>query len=89
MKTESQAWLQLQNHAADQLSPGFADRVLRAVRSDQVPLFVAHFGMALATAVLCLGAVLLFHARSSSDSAATLAGWSEIAAQASDFDQGL
>jgi hypothetical protein len=45
--------------------------------------------MAIATAALCLFAVLLFQARTSPDSAANLAGWSEIAAQASDFDQGL
>ena len=90
MKPEPHAWNLLRDHAAAQLSPGFADRVLRAVRGEESPLFVAHFAMCIATAALCLFGVFLFHARiSAADSADNLAGWSEIAAQASDLDQAL
>jgi hypothetical protein len=90
MKTEDQAWMSLQEHAASQIAPGFADRVLRAARENASPLFVAHFAMCAATAALCLIMVVLFHARASGDEDATsLASWSEIAAQASDVDQGL
>jgi len=75
MKTEELAWKRLHEHAAAQLSPGFADRVLRKARA--------------ATAALCLVAVALYNAGSSSDEAAqSLAGWSEIAAQAGDLESG-
>ena len=90
MKTEDEAWMRLREHAASRLSPGFADRVLRAARERASPLFVAHFAMCAATAALCLVAVLLYHSRASgNDDATSIAGWSEIAAQASDVDQGL
>jgi hypothetical protein len=46
--------------------------------------------MCAATAALCLVAVLLYHSRASgNDDATSIARWSEIAAQASDVDQGL
>lgn len=35
MKTENQAWRDLQAHASAQLSTGFADRALRAARGPQ------------------------------------------------------
>jgi hypothetical protein len=90
MKTEDQAWNDLREHAAARLRPGFADRVLRAARERATPLFVSQFAMCAATAALCLGAVAIYQARTSGDEEAkSLAGWSEVAAQASDFDQGV
>lgn len=91
MKPEHQAWASLREHAASQLTPGFADRVLRAARArPSSPLFVAHFAMCAATAAACLAAVALYQSqRSRDDDAKNLAGWSEIAAQANDIDQGI
>jgi hypothetical protein len=90
MKPEHEAWSQLQEHAASRITPGFADRVLRAARANASPLFVAQFAMCAATAALCLVAVFLYQAQSSGDeNARNLAGWSEIAVQASDVEQGL
>jgi hypothetical protein len=89
MKPEYEAWMRLQEHAASQLTPGFPDRVLRAART-HAPLFVTEFAMCAATAGLCLVAVVLFNARSSAaDDASSIAGWSEISAQATDLEQGL
>ena len=66
------------------------DRVLRAARDGASPLFVAHFAMCAATAAVCVVAVALYHVRASGDEAAqSIAGWGEIAAQASDLEQGL
>jgi len=90
MKTEDQAWARLREHAAAQIAPGFPDRVLNAARTAASPLFVAHFAMCAATAAACLVAVALYHARGSGDEdSQSIAGWGEIAAQASDFEQGL
>ncbi|HZZ20422.1 MAG TPA: hypothetical protein VFE25_13685 [Opitutaceae bacterium] len=82
--------MRLQEHAASQLTPGFPERVLRAAREHASPLFVAQFAMCAATAALCLGAVILLNGRSSAaDDASSLAGWSEIASQANELEQGL
>jgi hypothetical protein len=90
MKTENQAWALLREHAAAQIAPGFAERVLRAARIGASPLFIAHFAMCAATAAACLVAVALYHARASGDEdARSLASWGEIAAQANDLEQGL
>jgi hypothetical protein len=90
MKPEFEAWMRLREHAASQITPGFPDRVLRAARAHASPLIVTQFGMCVATAALCLAAVLLFDARTSSaDDASSLAGWSEIAAQANELEQGI
>jgi hypothetical protein len=91
MKPEHEAWMRLREHAASQLTPGFADRVLRASRArPSSPLFVAHFAMCAATAAACLAAVALYQSRVSGDENATnLAGWNEIAAQANDIEQGI
>jgi hypothetical protein len=90
MKPEELAWARLREHAASRITPGFADRVLRAARARPSPLFVAHFAMCAATAVLCLAAVAIYHAQASGDDdASSLAGWNEIAAQATDLEQGL
>jgi hypothetical protein len=90
MKTEDQAWKSLREHAAARITPGLPDRVLRAARAAASPTLVSHFALCAATAVLCLAAVALYGARSSVDEdAQSLAGWSEITAQATDLDQGL
>jgi hypothetical protein len=90
MKTENEAWMRLREHAAGLISTGFPDRVMRAARARPSPLFVAQFAMCAATAALCVAAVAFFQSRSSPDEdARNLAGWSEIAAQASDVDQAL
>jgi hypothetical protein len=88
MKNEHEAWMRLREHAAGLISPGLPDRVLRAARPS--PLFVAQFAMCAATAALCVAAVAFFQSRTSPDEdARNLAGWTEIAAQASDVDQAL
>jgi hypothetical protein len=90
MKSEDHAWISLREHAASQISQGFPDRVLRAARMKPSPLFVAHFAMCAATAALCVAAVALYQSGFSGDDDATSrAGWSEIAAQSSDLDQGI
>jgi hypothetical protein len=90
MKPEHEAWMSLREHAASQISPGFPDRVLRAARVRPSPLFVAHFAMCAATAALCLAAVAIYQSRVSGDEdASSQAGWSEIAAQANDLEQGI
>jgi len=90
MKTEDQAWMSLRDHAASQIKPGFPERVLRAVRAQPSPLFVAQFAMCAATAALCIAAVALYQSGvSRDDEAKAIAGWNEIAAQASDPELGL
>jgi hypothetical protein len=90
MRTENEAWARLREHAAAQITPGFPERVLRAARAGASPLFVSHFIMCVATAAACLAAVAVYDARvSSDDNAQSVAGWGEVAAQASDLEQGL
>jgi hypothetical protein len=90
MKPEHEAWMRLREHAASRITPGFPDRVLRAAREHASPLLVTEFAMCVATAAFCLVAVILFDARSSAaDDATSRAGWSEIAAQANDLEQGI
>jgi hypothetical protein len=86
MKPEEIAWNELRERAASQLTPGFADRVLRAARPGPSPLLVAHFALCAATAALCLAAVALYRAQASGDDDGSLAGWSEIAAQSGELD---
>jgi anti-sigma factor RsiW len=88
MKPEHEAWASLREHAASLITPGFPDRVLRAARARPSPLFVAHFAMCAATAALCLAAVAIYQSGVSGDDATNQAGWSEIAAQANELDQG-
>ena len=89
MNPENEAWMRLRERGQSQISPGFADRVLRAARARSSPLLVAHFAMCAATAALCMAAVLIYHARGAADDATNVAGWTEIAAQVSDLEQGL
>jgi len=82
--------MQLREHAASLIKPGFPDRVLRAASARSSPLFVTQFAMCAATAALCLAAVAIYHAHlSGSDDGQGLAGWSEITAQSNDLEQGL
>jgi len=90
MKTEDSSWRRLYEHAASQVAPGFADRVLRAARARATPLFLREFAFCAATAALCLVAVALYHTTSSGDeNARNLAGWNEIASQSDDLEQTL
>ena len=88
MKPEHEAWTALREHAASQITPGFPERVLRAARLRPSPLFVAHFAMCAATAALCIAAVAIYQSGVHGDDAKNQAGWSEIAAQANDLEQG-
>jgi hypothetical protein len=89
MKTEDQAWARLHERGASFLKPGFADRVLRDAGRVETPILVSHFAMCLATAALCLAAVMFFRGGNARENESALAGWNEVAAQASDLDQGL
>jgi hypothetical protein len=92
MPFNSEAWRQLQNRAAHQLSPQFADNVLREARLDagatektgwlSSPLVVSA-----ATATVCLLTLVLFHVqRIEATSARHLADWQEISAQTASLD---
>jgi len=82
--------MQLREHAASLIRPGFPERVLRAVRTRTSPLFVAQFAMCAATAALCVAAVIVYRARmSGADDVQNLAGWNEITAQANDPEPGI
>jgi hypothetical protein len=92
MKTEDHSWQRLHEHAAAQITPGFADRVLRAARAgaNATPLLMREFALCAATAALCLAAVVIYHATSAGDeNARNLAGWQEIVSQADELDQTL
>lgn len=88
MKTENQAWTQLQRHASRQLSPGFADRVLRAARVgvEAVPSLFSIFALSAATAVLCF-ATVTFYSTTSHNSVErdNIEGWQRIAAASEEF----
>lgn len=86
MKTEQRAWDQLRRHAAQRLSPGFADHVLRAARaaSEAAPTFLSYCALSAATAAICLAAVALF-SPADSDRDRSLPGWQQIADEADDF----
>ena len=86
------AWRQLQNHASAQIRPGFADRVLRAVRAlpSSVPSLLDQFAFGAATVAVCLIAVVFLHTRNIRlEEARTLASWQQLADGASDIDQDL
>ena len=85
MKPEDHAWTRLRERGASEISPGFADRVLRAARAEASPLLVAHFAMCAATAALCFMAVAFFGAAPASENnAQSLADWQEIASATAD-----
>jgi hypothetical protein len=87
------AWQQLQDHAAAQLSPNFADKVLRAARN--VPNDVGSVRgwannpilVSLATAAVCLASLLFVHTRvTDKASARHLADWRDIAVQVASLE---
>lgn len=87
-----EAWRQLQSHAADQIRPGFAERVLRAARDfpSNVPSLFGQFALGAATVAVCLAAVVALHSRTARlDEQIALAGWQQLAMEAQDLDQGL
>ena len=86
MKTEDQAWDSLRRHAAEQLSPGFPDRVLRAARgaAQSAPSYVSQFFLGAATVGLCLLAVAFFYSRTASAEAQNIASWQEVSSDADD-----
>ena len=79
MNPEDRAWSRLHDHAAAQLSPGFAQRVLSAARAAATPSLAAQFTLGLATAGLCFVAVTLFQAGRSGEENHNLAVWQNIA----------
>jgi len=90
MPSEPTPWRQLQECAASQLSPQFADNVLRAFRLERADAR-AWFGRAwlvsAATAMLCLAGVMFVHAQHiEADSARHLAAWQEISAQTASLE---
>ena len=82
MKPETEAWRQLEEHAAAQLRPGFAGRVLKAARTAP-PTFLASLTVSAATAAVVLLAVVVAHQRATR--AATdrnLAYWRQLGHEA-------
>jgi hypothetical protein len=92
MKTEleDRLWRQRQAHAATLLSPGFADRVLRAARAglEAAPSLVGQFLLGAATAAACALVVIVIHSRAThAQDVRTLAAWKEIATSADNMSQ--
>ncbi len=87
MKTEPDAWSQLQRHAAGRIAPGFADRVLRAARAgaEAAPTFLSYCALSAATAALCLAAVAFFGSPADADRDPNTPGWQQIADEADDL----
>jgi hypothetical protein len=91
MNPESPAWQQLHQHAARQLRPGFADRVLRVARAgvEAAPSLLSQFLLCAATAATCFAAVALLQAHNSStENQRSLAAWQDIASATSDTSTG-
>ncbi len=90
MPFESLAWRQLQDRAAAQLSPQFADNVLREVRSasaDTSGWLSSSWLVSAATATLCLIGLMFFHAQQiDATSARHLADWQDISAQTASLE---
>jgi hypothetical protein len=79
--TESRAWGALQQRAAARLSPGFADRVVRAAHAaiDAAPSLLGQFLLGAATAAACALVVVAFHAHATkAETARNLADWQAI-----------
>jgi hypothetical protein len=89
-ENEHQAWAALQRHAASRLSPGFADRVLRAARAgiDAAPSVLGQFLLGAATAAACAFIVMLVHIRAThAENSRSLEAWQAIATSADDLSQ--
>ncbi len=89
---ENRLWRQRQDQAAGRLSPGFADRVLRAARAglEAAPSLFGQLLLAAATAAVCALVVIVFHTRATqAQDKRTLTDWQEIATSADDLSQTL
>ena len=80
------AWRELEKRAAQELSPNFAENVLRAARQTAVaeePRGIrSSFAISAATAALCFTALLFVHARNTrATSEQHLAAWQEISVE--------
>jgi hypothetical protein len=84
MNPENDAWRHLGEHAASQISSGFAERTLLAA-SQTTPSQSGQFFLSATTATLCVLTVVIFftHATQAQNSQ-NLAGWHELAAAAVD-----
>jgi hypothetical protein len=91
MNPEDRAWSRLHDHAAAQLSPGFAQRVLVVARAGvkAAPSFLGQFTLGAVTAALCFFAVTLFQAqRNDGEESHNLADWHKITSAAQEADVG-
>ena len=90
MPSESSAWRQLQECAASQLSPQFANNVLRAARelaAESNAWFSRAWFVSAATATVCLAGLMFFHAQHTESTSAThLAAWQDISAQTASLE---
>lgn len=83
----SHAWRALQDRAAAQLRPSFADDVLRAARNsaateESASWFASPFTISAITAAVCLSAVCFLHAYSTNaETRQHLEDWQEISLQ--------
>lgn len=78
-ESESHAWRLLQEHAAAQIRPGLAERVLRAAREIAGPSPFSQLAFGAATAALCLMAIAWFqdhHAQGERQQSA--ASWQQV-----------
>ena len=90
MNPEDQSWQRLREHAAAQLSPGFADRVMRAAHAAKAaaPSLFGQIMLSAATAALCFTAVAVFHGARTTDRQDET-DWQQISATADDSGPGL
>jgi hypothetical protein len=87
---ENRLFRQRQDQAAARLSPGFADRVLRAARAgiEAAPSLFGQLLLGAATAAACALVVIVVHTRAThAQDQRTLADWQEIATSADDLSQ--
>jgi hypothetical protein len=88
MNPENHAWNCLGDHAASQLSPGFAERTLCAARKASCSP-AAQIFLSATTASICVAAAVLFFTQATRmESNRNLAGWQEIASANDDLTQG-
>lgn len=79
MRPEPYAWMALHEHAAHQLSPGFAQRTIAAARR-VAPTLTSQVLVSLATAAVCLVAIYMVDAHLTKlETARNLAGWQQLA----------
>ena len=84
----SETWRRFSAHGAAQLRPGFADRVLRAVRNlPGVPSLLDQFAFSLGTAAVCAVTALYVHSQQvERENQRNLASWQQIAMHVDDVD---